>query len=306
MTQPAKPKLPVPSFPIVPAEAHDLDSLGKSLGKPDPKLQHLLLRNGKEDALAAWGAEVDSRNILADMPRFLVSSLGILASLEPARRDQIKLPPGIFAVVTGEALKLEQMKTDHEAAIVSNAGNKVDRETTLRREMREGVALRETVTERLGNALTGDQMKKVEVLAGDAASADHLAAGLVAIADLVDDLRKHGSADDNDALDLWSIDASTVTSLRDKAAAILEAGAIVASPPRKVSQRTLDIQDGRVLSLLDMIWRAFRLARRSDRSILMPELNRIAWMFETRSSAGKGSKEPVPVPVPVETPKKSG
>lgn len=295
MSIPTKPKLLDASFPIVPPEAHDVASLGKALGKPDPKLQRLLFRNAKEDGLAAWGTEVDSKNILADMPRFVVSSLGILASLEPARRSLVKLPPGIFAAVVTEAIKLEQMKADHEATVTTNAGTKTDRETTLRREMREGVSLRDTVLERLGNALTDDQMKKVEVVANDAASSDHLAAGLVAIADLIDDLRQTGSEDDRDALDIWSIDAPTVTSLRDKSTSILEAGKIVASPPRKVSQRSLDIQDGRVLSLIDMIWRAFRLARRTDRSILMPELNRIAWMFESRTNTGKSAKEGTPV-----------
>ena len=291
MSLPTKSKLLDASFPIVPPEAHDVASLGKALGKPDAKLQRLLFRNTKEDGLAAWGTEVDSKNILADMPRFIVSALGILASLEPARRSLVKLPPGIFAAVVTEAIKLEEMKADHEATVTSNAGEKTDRETTLRREMREGVGLRDTVVERLGNALTDDQMKKVEIVANDAASSDHLAAGLVAIADLIDDLRQNGSEDDKDALDIWSIDAPTVASLRDKSASILEAGKIVASPPRKVSQRSLDIQDGRVLTLIDMIWRAFRLARRTDRSILMPELNRIAWMFESRTSAGKGAKE---------------
>lgn len=295
MSHPSRSKLVASSFPIVPAEAQDVASLGKSLGQPDPKLQRLLFRNAKEDSLAAWGTEVDSKNILADMPRFIVSALGILASLEPVRRSLVKLPPGIFAAVVTEAIKLEQMKADHQATVTSNAGDKTDRETTLRREMREGVALRDTVVERLGNALTDDQMKKVEILANDAASSDHLAAGLVAVADLIDDLRQNGSEDDKDALDIWSIDAPTVTSLRDKSTSILEAGKIVASPPRKVSQRSLDIQDGRVLTLIDMIWRAFRLARRSDRSILMPELNRITWMFETRTSTGKGTKEATPV-----------
>lgn len=46
-----------------------------------------------------------------------------------------------------------------------------------------------------------------------------------------------------------------------------------------------------MLTLVDMIWRAFWLARRTARSILMPELNRIPWMFETRTSAPKGTKE---------------
>ena len=295
MSHPTKSKLLDASFPIVPPEAHDVASLGKALGKPDPKLQRLLFRNAKEDGLAAWGTEVDSKNILADMPRFVVSALGILASLEPARRSLVKLPPGIFATLVTESIKLEQMKSDHEATMTSNAGNKADRESTLRREMREGVGLRDTVVEQLGNALTDDQMKKVEIIANDASDADHLAAGLVAIANLIDDLRQNGSEDDKDALAIWSIDDAAVASLRDKSTSILEAGKIVASPPRKVSQRALDIQDGRALTLVDMIWRAFRIARRTDRSILMPELNRIAWMFESRGGPTKGAKAATPV-----------
>ena len=78
----------------------------------------------------------------------------------------------------------------------------------------------------------------------------------------------------------------------------------MASPPRKVSQRSLDIQDGRVLTLIDMIWRAFRVARRTDRSILIPELNRILWRFETRTGAPKAAKEAAPPAS--EDPKKNG
>jgi hypothetical protein len=304
MSNAAKTRTADASFPTVPSTAHDVDSLAAALGKPEAKLVRLLLRNTREDALAEWGSEVDSRNITADMPRYVVSALGILASLDAARRGLVKLPPGIFAALVSESATLETMKVGHDAAVTTNAGDKADRETALRREMREGVALRDTVAERLGNALSHDQMKKLEAIAGDASSADKLAAGLEAIADYVTALRKDGSEDDNDALDLWSIDAATVTSLRDKSAAVLEAGKIVASPPRKVSQRSLDIQDGRVLTLVDMIWRAFRLARRTDRSILMPELNRILWMFETRSSTPKGTKEAT---APLgEDPKKNG
>jgi hypothetical protein len=217
----------------------------------------------------------------------------------------VKLPPGIFAAIVAEAAQLATMKVGHEAAITSNAGDRTDRETTARREMREGVALRDTVIERLGNALSDDQMKQVDVVAGDASSSAKLAAGLAAVADFIAALRKDGSADDKDALDLWSIDAPTVQSLHDRSTAILEAGKTVASPPRKVSQRSLDLQDGRVLSLVDMIWSAFRLARRADRSILMPELNRILWMFETRASAPKATKEAAPPPADAE-PKKVG
>jgi hypothetical protein len=304
MSHPAKTKPNESSFPTVPATAHDIESLAAALGAPDAKLVRLLLRNTREDALAEWGAEVDSKNITADMPRFVVSGLGILASLDSTRRGHVNLPPGIFAALVSEAVKLDAMKVGHDAVITTNAGDKVDRETTLRGEMRAGVALRDTVIERLGNVLSGPQMEQVGIIAGDASSSSKLAAGLEAIADYLTDLRKNGSEDDTDALDLWSIDAVTVTSLREQAATILDAGKIVASPPRKVSQRSLDIQDGRVLTLVDMIWRAFRLARRTDRSILMPELNRILWMFETRTSAPKGTKEAAPPAG--EDPKKNG
>ena len=271
-----------------------VSSLAESLGAPDAKLVRLLLRNTREEALTEWGAEVDSKNIIADIPRFVVSSLSILASLDTARRSLVKLPPGIFAAVVAEAATLDKMKVGHEAIITSNAGDKTDRESTSRREMREGVALRDTVIERLGNVLRDDQMKQVNVLAGDASSSARLAAGLTAVADFIAAVRKDGSADDNDALDLWSLDAPTVQSLHARSTAVFEAGKIVASPPRKVSQRSLDLQDGHVLSLIDMIWSAFRLARRADRSILMPELNRILWMFEIRASAPKGAKEAAP------------
>lgn len=39
------------------------------------------------------------------------------------------------------------------------------------------------------------------------------------------------------------------------------------------------------LALVDTILRALRLARRNDKAILMPELNRLATLFDTRSSA---------------------
>jgi hypothetical protein len=305
MSHAAKNKPLDATFPTVPATAHDIDSLAEALGAPDPKLLRLLLRNRTEEALTEWGTEVDSKNIIADIPRFVVSSLSILASLDTDRRGLVKLPPGIFAAVAAESAQLATMKVGHEAAITSNAGDRTDRESASRREMREGVALRDTVVERLGNSLSRDQMKKLEALAGDASSSANLAAGLAAVADFIAALRKDGSADDNDALDLWSIDAPTVQSLRDKSTAILDAGKTVAAPPRKVSQRSLDLQDGRVLSLIDMIWSAFRLARRADRSILMPELNRILWMFETRASAPKGAKEAAPPPAVAE-PKKIG
>jgi hypothetical protein len=62
-----------------------------------------------------------------------------------------------------------------------------------------------------------------------------------------------------------------------------------------VSQRELDIQDGRVLVLMDMVVRAFKLARKSDGSILLPELNRLKALLDSRWKTS--SKEPAEPPV---------
>jgi hypothetical protein len=75
---------------------------------------------------------------------------------------------------------------------------------------------------------------------------------------------------------------------------VLDAGAVVANTGRRVSQRSLDVQDGRVLLLVEQTLRAFRTAHRADASILVPELNRIAWLFDTSHPSRKSPKAPAP------------
>jgi hypothetical protein len=80
---------------------------------------------------------------------------------------------------------------------------------------------------------------------------------------------------------------------------VQKAGAVKATPGRRVTQRALDVMDGRVLTLIEKGMRAFRAARRADPSILVPRLNKIAWMFETRRSSPKAPKPPADdVPAP--------
>ena len=73
---------------------------------------------------------------------------------------------------------------------------------------------------------------------------------------------------------------------------VRDAAKVTAAPGRKVTQRALDLQDGKVLYLIEKVIRSFRAARRADPTILVPELNKIAWMFETRSGKAKGAETP--------------
>ena len=186
------------------------------------------------------------------------------------------------------------MKFTHDAAATASAGDKADREAVLRRVMREGVARRELLVGALGHALGSEAMRRIDVLTGDASSPDNLVKGLNALASFIDGVLNDGSSDDKAALELWEAGESAADGLRSQATLVIEASRAIAPAARRTSQRALDIQDGRGLLLIDHVLRAFRLARRSDRSILLPELNRIAWMFETRNPTPKPAERPRP------------
>lgn len=283
-----------PHFPLPPTEGQDLEALHTELGKPNEELRRLVFRNEREEDLATEGARVDSLNILSDLPRFVASALRVLAGLRSEQQSLFKLPPGLFALLVDEATTLARMKFTHDAAATASAGDKADREAVLRRVMREGVARRELLVGALGHALGSEAMRRIDVLTGDASSPDNLVKGLHALASFIDGVLKDGSPDDKAALELWDAGESAADGLRGQATLVLDASRATAPAARRTSQRALDIQDGRVLLLVDHVLRAFRLARRSDRSILLPELNRIAWMFETRSPTPKPGERPRP------------
>lgn len=283
-----------PALPTVLPNGEDLASLHTILGTPQESFTRMLFRTAREEDLVDQGARVDSFNIVADVPRFVASSLTILDSLDPARRATVMLPSGIFAVIVAEAVRLDGMKLDHEQTATTGAGERAERETTLRKEMRNGVALREQATAALGHALGEARTKELDVIVGDASAPGTLVKGMNAVADFIDRVLASGDAEEAESLAAWHVAAPRAVALRAQAVKVKGAGAVVANTGRRVSQRSLDLQDGRVLLLIDHTLRAFRTAHRADRSILVPELNRIAWLFETRSNARRSSKATPP------------
>jgi hypothetical protein len=158
--------------------------------------------------------------------------------------------------------------------------------------MTAGIAERDSVYDGLRNALGDGVIAKLDELVGTAESADKLAAGLSALAGFIEDVSKKGAKSDRLLLEQYSVGAACATSLRERASQVQKTGAVKATPGPRVTQRALDILDGRVLTLIEKGMRAFRAARRADSSILLPRLNKIAWMFETRRSGTKAPKPP--------------
>lgn len=156
------------------------------------------------------------------------------------------------------------------------------------------MAQRNRILAGLRSALGDERVEQVRKAASDASSPDALVTGMNALARLIEDTTEKASDDDRAALAAFQAGAPRAVELRKKAAEIAEASKVTAAVDKRVSKRALDIQDGRVLVLMDMIYRAFRLARRSDKSLLLPELNRLAFLFSAGGGASSAKDNAAP------------
>lgn len=282
----------LPAFPALPDGPIHLSGICAALGKPDDTVRKLLLRPYSEEELHSWGAAATTKDIVDDMPRFLSSALRTLQTLSPEQRKRIKLPPAIFAVVADEAATDAAMLAEHAGMADAEGQGQRQREAALKEASSRAIALRNDALSGLQNALGAKRIAATKAAASDASTPEKLSAGVSKVVAFIEDTRKKGSEEDRAALALFMIDEGTVADLEGAAKAVEDAAPRTAATGRKVSQRQLDLQDGRVLVLVDVILRAFRYAKRGDRSILQPELNRLAALFDTRARTAEEPTSP--------------
>lgn len=168
------------------------------------------------------------------------------------------------------------------------------REANLKKAMGQGIAVRDGAVGGLRHALGDARVASVRTAASDASTPAALAKGLRAVKTFIESAFEKGSDDDRAALDAFGVGEACAADLETHAKAVEAAAPTAAGTSKRVSQRMLDIQDGRALVLVDVILRAFRLARRQDKSILLPELNRLAALFDTRARAAAKDAEEAP------------
>src|SRR5262249_34981598 len=158
------------------------------------------------------------------------------------------------------------LKAKHDAKTADAAADKAEREAAARRETSDAIAERDNVYDGLRNALGDDVIAKLDAIVGTAETPEKLAAGLDGLAGFIEDVLKNGEKADKMLLEQYDVGAACAAALRDRALKVRDAGAATASPGRRVTQRALDILDGRVLYLIEKGMRAFRAARRADPS----------------------------------------
>jgi len=273
----------------------DLGGLAKKLGAPDVSFATRAFRRAREAELVQAGTEVDSANVLEDVPRFVGSALSIWDALSPAQRQLVRFPSALLPLIVQEAIRLRDLKTKHDAQKVGDAAGRAERETKARQAMRDGIAERDMVYDSLRNALSDDRLDELDSVVGTADTHEKLARGLEALADFIDRVAK-ADPEDALALDDYGAGPGRAHALRERANVVREHGQATATSTRRVTQRALDLQDGRVLLLIGKIVRAFRAGRRADATILLPELNRLTRLFETRPRGKGGAKSEMETP----------
>jgi hypothetical protein len=290
-TNPAKKTKPADKPPAAPDAAdYTLDGLSETLRAPDEKIRAALFDDVDEASLVESGTKVDSDNIIKDVPGFVGMALDVQKDLSDAQRALLMLSPALLPLLVSETLELRRLKADHDASVTEGAGGKAERATVERREMREGIGLRDSIYDALRNARGSRGMAKVDEIVGTAETGEKLAQGMEALAGFVRERLQKGSAAERTRFEVFQIREASAKSLETKAAAVRKASTVTAAPARRITQRRLDLQDGRTLDLIDRVLRAFRAAHRQDRSILVPALRTIGWMFDTGAGRVKKSK----------------
>jgi hypothetical protein len=129
--------------------------------------------------------------------------------------------------------------------------------------------------------------------AQDASTDAALASGLTHLADLIDRTLAHGTPDEREQLARRRLAAPRATSLRAHAHALhaTSTAATAAPPPRAVTQRELDHQDGMVLVLLDALVDGMLEAHRASPSIEKPDFATLTKRYRSRSGKRRAKGE---------------
>lgn len=278
-----------------------LDSLLQLLDPPNERLRQLLYRNVPEARLLALGKRVDSDDILDAIPEFLGTVREIHARLKPGQRKLfIGYTPAFDLILIDETAKLRERKRLFDARPSDGAIAQARQRKALRQLMSAGTALRDQAAVAMRDILgANEDAAELETIKGTAETADKLAVGLERIANLIE-IHRRRDPEIAELFDVVQLTSEYVTELRETARRLRAASSAAdfASPETRVTQRMLDVQDGVVLHLMGLIYRAFREAHNRDRAILLPPLGRLAPFFEKepgRPRPGAGRKTPAKV-----------
>lgn len=289
------------------AEGATLDQLAEALGAPTPVAVRLAFRGADEGWMLRQGQSIASETILKDGAAFVNATRAVWAQLPvEKRRLIIGYTPALDAVAVQELIALRSVSHQYDV-LAQGAGVSIARRRQEARDaFASGVTLRLTVHQTLRDMLGAEHpiIVSLDAAMKPADTAEILANGLDTVADTLGLLRNGDDEHDADPelveeLDAAQLDDALVDAMRASATRVRDTATLAEAKPQDLAalQRALDLQDGRVLQVIGMMLRAFRRARKSDPTLLIPDFGDLSRIFGSPNS-GRSDDAPEPVPPP--------
>lgn len=247
-----------------------LDDLHAKLGAPDEAHRKAIVDEETREEFIALGVQIASRHILSDAPRIYGVAYEFLRTATAAQRASLDVSLDLIAV--GVHLTIQLRDLTNKVRKTDDAG-----EAALRAAEREaasafaaGLGLR-TRTVRLLKGIAGrspELRARVDDCTGTAETAEALAQGLEAQAELMRELLAQKKEDIAVRAKLYCMDEERAVKLDDAAEAIRKtAAAADARSVLKVRQLEIDFLDGVNIHVLGEVINAFEGAHDMDASI---------------------------------------
>ena len=274
--------------------SYSLDQLQQTLGAPSAAITTVLLGSRTDDDFLALGTSFASSDIIDSAPRFLGTAHAYFASSTPAARKRlVGISTDVFALAVSESITLRGKLRDFRSSAGASAATRRDK---LRASVSESRAKRDQVLSTLGGVVPakGKLRDKLESSAGPAPTPEEVAVALDTLSDVVVQVLKSSSEETRGAYGAIGIDDALAESLQAQAKALRAADDVATGgdPSKSVSQRDLDLQDGRVLHIITHIFRAFREAHGITATVVQPPLGKLRRIATKSSSSAAPKKSP--------------
>lgn len=280
-----------------PKSQDPLRALVSRVSGPNLPLVALLTRGLTRAALNELGQSFASETILKEVPSFVETQLLAWKALGPEDRARfVGWSEPLVAQIVHESVKLADMLASFDAASRAEAGEKKGSESRYKSVRSAAIAQRDHAARVLRPLLPvgSDAADKLSAAKFSADSPELLAKGIVDVASVAKALVASANAAERAALDEMRVNETLVASLESLAADVRQAGELrtKGAPATRVGQEQLDEQDGVVLRLIQVAWRAWREGRKVVPSIPLPNLGALRGLVRTGSSGGDDSEEP--------------
>ena len=274
--------------------SYSLDQLHQTLGAPSAAITTVLLGSRTDDDFLALGTSFASSDIIDSAPRFLGTAHAYFASSTPAARKRlVGISTDVFALAVSESITLRGKLRDFRSSAGASAATRRDK---LRAAVSESRAKRDQVLSTLGGVVPakGKLRDKLESSAGPAPTPEEVAVALDTLSDVVAQVLKSTNEETRGAYSAIGIDDALAESLQAQAKALRAADDVATGgdPSKSVSQRDLDLQDGRVLHIITHIYRAFREAHGITSTVVQPPLGKLRRIATKSSSSASSKKSP--------------